>query len=125
MKLDCETISAKVNVAMLEKADRLFRNDDDGIWIELLQNARRAGAAAVDISVKEVQATSGQCEITIRDDGGGIDEASMEGCITRTERTALNVRVYDRLLRLVPRARMDTGAEKRKTSPEAVPKWKG
>src|SRR6266478_2598739 len=72
MKLECETISAKVNVAMLEKADRLFRNDDDGIWIELLQNARRAGAAAVDISVKEVQATSGQCEITIRDNAGDI-----------------------------------------------------
>src|SRR5260370_10225993 len=74
MKSECETISAKVNVAVLEKADRLFRNDDDGIWIELLQHARRAGAAAVGISVKEAQATSGECEITIRHDAGGIDD---------------------------------------------------
>ena len=31
MKSECETVSAKVNVAVLAKADRLFRNDDDGI----------------------------------------------------------------------------------------------
>ncbi len=74
MKLECETISAKVNVAMLEKADRLFRNDDDGIWIEILQNARRAGATVIDISITEAQATSGQCEITVQDDGRGIDD---------------------------------------------------
>jgi hypothetical protein len=30
MKSTSETITGKVNAAMLEKADRLFRNDDDG-----------------------------------------------------------------------------------------------
>ncbi len=40
----------------------------------------------------------------------------MEARITRTERTALNVRVYDKLLPLVRRARMNISAEKRKTS---------
>ena len=37
----------------LEKADRLFRNDDAGVWIELLQNARRASATRVNISFEE------------------------------------------------------------------------
>ncbi len=69
MKLDCETISAKVNVAMLEKADRLFRNDDDGIWIELLQNARRAGAAAVDS--RHLGKGSAGDQRTVRDHNSG------------------------------------------------------
>jgi hypothetical protein len=34
-----------VHDGILEKADHLFRNDDAGVWIELLQNARRAGAS--------------------------------------------------------------------------------
>ncbi len=39
-----EIISGCVNAALLDKADCFFKNDDDGVWIELLQNARRAGA---------------------------------------------------------------------------------
>jgi hypothetical protein len=140
MKSECETISAKVNVAMLEKADRLFRNDDDGIWIELLQNARRAGAAAVDISVKEVQATSGQCEITIRDDGGGIDDFqslitlgasgwNMETqmredpagmgffCMCRSE---VEVHSGHRLVRITPSVFLGKGEAQVETTPELV-----
>ncbi len=140
MKSERETISAKVNVAMLEKADRLFRNDDDGIWIELLQNARRAGAAAVDISVKEVQATSGQCEITIRDDGGGIDDFqslltlgtsgwNMETqmredpagmgffCMCRSE---VEVRSGHRLVRITPSVFLGKGEAQVETTPELV-----
>ena len=73
MKPQVETISGKVNVAMLEKADRLFRNDDDGVWIELLQNAWRANATAVDISVEESSPASGSCLVTVHDDGQGIE----------------------------------------------------
>ncbi|HEY6770265.1 MAG TPA: ATP-binding protein [Candidatus Sulfotelmatobacter sp.] len=68
-----ETISGKVNAAMLEKADRLFRNDDDGVWIELLQNSRRAGASSVDVTIEEPQPNAASCLITIQDDGTGVD----------------------------------------------------
>lgn len=73
MKSQFETISGKVNVAMLEKADRLFRNDDDGVWIELLQNARRAGASSVDVTIEEPQPNAASCLITFQDDGTGVD----------------------------------------------------
>jgi len=35
-----------------QQGDRLFRNDDAGIWTELLQNARRAGASLIEITIK-------------------------------------------------------------------------
>jgi hypothetical protein len=54
-------ISAKVHEGILEKADRLFRNDDAGVWIELLQNARRAGATRANISFEESASESGVC----------------------------------------------------------------
>jgi hypothetical protein len=73
MKSGAVTISGKVNAAMLEKADRLFRNDDDGVWIELLQNARRAGAIAVNITIEAAEANASPCTVTIQDDGGGIE----------------------------------------------------
>jgi len=73
MKSGCVAISGKVNAAMLEKADRLFRNDDDGVWIELLQNARRAGAIAVNITIEAAEANASPCTVTIQDDGGGIE----------------------------------------------------
>ena len=52
-----ETVRGKVNVALLDKADRLFRNDDAGIWTEILQNARRAGATSVDLTIKPGEPT--------------------------------------------------------------------
>jgi hypothetical protein len=72
MQLERETISGKVNAAILDKADRLFRNDDAGVWTELLQNARRAGATTLDISVEELNPERGQCRITVQDNGRGI-----------------------------------------------------
>ena len=39
-----ETIQAKVNQRLLTKADRLFTGSLNGRIIEILQNARRAGA---------------------------------------------------------------------------------
>ena len=68
-----EMISGKVDLALLDKVDRLFRNDDAGIWIELLQNARRAAATRIDITIQETQADA-SCLVTVQDDGGGIED---------------------------------------------------
>ena len=42
-----QTIQAKVSKRLLSKADRLFTGTLDGRVIEVLQNARRAGATEV------------------------------------------------------------------------------
>lgn len=36
-----DRIRGRVSSAILDKVNRLFRNDDAGVWVELLQNARR------------------------------------------------------------------------------------
>ncbi len=64
------TIHAKIGQGILQKADRLFRNDDQGTFVELLQNSRRAGARRVDVRIQEV--SPGQCVVEIQDDGSGI-----------------------------------------------------
>ena len=48
-----ETICAKVNPRLLTKADRLFTGTVEGRIIEILQNARRAGATEVRIANKD------------------------------------------------------------------------
>ena len=68
------TICGAVNAAILEKVDRLFRNDDAGVWTELLQNARRAGASRVDIAIEEPTPGRNQCLVTVHDNGKGIDD---------------------------------------------------
>ena len=62
-----QTICAKVNPRLLTKADRLFIGSVDGRIIEILQNARRAGATEVRISNKEEI-------VTVQDNGSGIDD---------------------------------------------------
>lgn len=64
-----ERIRGRVSSAILDKANRLFRNDDAGVWVELLQNARRAGANSVDVEIAEV---GDMCRITVADNGSGI-----------------------------------------------------
>jgi len=61
------TICAKVDPRLLTKADRLFTGSTEGRIIEILQNARRAGATEVRISNKEGF-------VTIIDNGSGIDD---------------------------------------------------
>src|SRR6266852_4991808 len=68
------TICGAVNPSLLSKADRLFRNDEAGIWTELLQNARRAGASVIEITIKETAPQSRRCEITVTDNGRGIKD---------------------------------------------------
>ena len=68
------TITAKVHEGILAKADRLFRNDDASVWVELLQNARRAGASQVNVSIDEGEAGPGEIIVTIHDNGTGISD---------------------------------------------------
>jgi hypothetical protein len=62
-----QTISAKVNPRLLSKADRLFTGTLEGRIIEILQNARRAGATHVRIHNKT------GC-VTVEDNGCGITD---------------------------------------------------
>ena len=73
MQPKVQRISGRVNAAILDKADRLFPNDDASIWTELLQNARRAGATVLEISVEELTPASGPCRIVVHDNGRGIE----------------------------------------------------
>jgi hypothetical protein len=65
-----ETIQAKVNPKLLSKANRLFTGTLDGRIIEILQNARRAGATEVEITNKDGF-------VTVQDDGSGIENFSI------------------------------------------------
>lgn len=62
-----ETIQAKVNQRLLTKADRLFTGSLNGRIIEILQNARRAGATTVEI-------TNTEGWVTVKDNGHGLAE---------------------------------------------------
>ena len=64
-----KTIKARVNRRLLEKADRLFKGTLAGRVIEILQNARRAGATQVDITNEEGW-------VMVRDNGEGIEDFS-------------------------------------------------
>jgi len=62
-----ETICAKTNTRLLSKADRLFTGSVDGRIIEILQNARRAGATEVRVANKDGL-------VAVADNGRGIDD---------------------------------------------------
>ena len=64
-----KTIQAQVNPRLLTKANRLFTGSLSGRIIEILQNARRAGATEVEI-------TNEAGIITVRDNGRGIGDFS-------------------------------------------------
>lgn len=63
------TIQAMVNPRLLTKANRLFTGTQDGRIIEILQNARRAGATRVEI-------INHNGLVSVRDNGRGIDDFS-------------------------------------------------
>ena len=60
-------IQATVNTRLLSKAQRLFTGTLHGRIIEILQNARRAGAT-------EVKITNDNGQVTVTDNGKGIAE---------------------------------------------------
>lgn len=63
-----QTICAKVHPRLLTKADRLFTGSMEGRIIEILQNARRAGATEVRITNKDNNL------VIVQDNGCGIDD---------------------------------------------------
>ena len=63
------TIQAMVNPRLLSKANRLFTGTLEGRIIEILQNARRAGATKVEIINQDGH-------VTVHDNGEGIDDFS-------------------------------------------------
>jgi hypothetical protein len=69
-----QLIQAQVSASFINKADRLFSNNLSDIFIELLQNARRAGAFLV--TVETAEGTDGGTEIRFADNGHGIDDFS-------------------------------------------------
>jgi hypothetical protein len=66
-KTQMETMQAMVNPRLLTKANRLFTGTQTGRIIEILQNARRAGATRIEI-------TNHEGVVTVRDNGRGIDD---------------------------------------------------
>src|SRR5437764_11643083 len=74
MEPTSQTICGKVTLALLEKADRLFRNDDEGTWVEVLQNARRAGATSIQVTIEAPKTGADHCLVTVQDDGRGISD---------------------------------------------------
>ena len=62
-----QTLQATVNPRLLTKASRLFTGTLSGRIIEILQNARRAGA-------DEVIITNHDALVTVRDNGAGVDD---------------------------------------------------
>jgi len=62
-----QIICAKVNPRLLTKADRLFTGTAEGRVVEILQNARRAGAA-------EVRITNKDGFVIVEDNGCGIED---------------------------------------------------
>jgi hypothetical protein len=67
--IDMAVIQAQVNPRLLSKANRLFTGTLDGRIIEILQNARRAGATQVHIANHDGY-------VTVADDGRGIRDFS-------------------------------------------------
>ena len=64
-----EQVHAKTSNRLLQKASRLFTGSLQGRMIELLQNARRAGATHVEIN-------NANGQVVVRDNGSGIDDFS-------------------------------------------------
>ena len=68
-------VQAKVSARLLQKADRLFAGSVTGRIVELLQNARRAGATEVEITTQDLgEAPKKVFEITVVDNGHGVED---------------------------------------------------
>lgn len=65
------TIYASVSPSYISKVDRRFSNKLSDIFIELLQNARRAGATAVEVTTQSI---GQQTRISFADNGQGIPD---------------------------------------------------
>lgn len=67
-------IRSQVDPAAVTKVTRLFNNTLGDIFCELIQNARRSGASAVDLRIIDVDTVAW---LSIADDGAGIEDPSV------------------------------------------------
>ena len=92
-------VRARVHPRALDHMTRYFDATAPSAFVELIQNARRAGARHVDIAVEPAEAASGEdtVTVTVRDNGRGIadpavllsfGESDWDGDVSRTERAA-------------------------------------
>ncbi len=69
------TIHARVHDSAIDRVSRFFNATLDDAFVELLQNARRAGATA--ISVRSEYVSERQYRVAVVDDGAGIPDPSI------------------------------------------------
>lgn len=92
-------VRARVHPRALDHMTRYFDATAPSAFVELIQNARRAGARHVDIAVEPAEPTrrNDTLTVTVRDNGRGIadpavllsfGESDWDGDISRTERAA-------------------------------------
>ena len=65
-----QVIRAEVGDNFFEIVDRLFDNTPQSVCVELIQNARRAGATRIDFNTEYDD--EGECVLTVKDNGSGI-----------------------------------------------------
>ncbi len=70
-----KTVTGKINPAGIQKADRFFNGDFRTTMVELLQNARRAGATVMDITVSLVE--EDRVAICVEDNGKGVEDPAV------------------------------------------------
>jgi hypothetical protein len=87
------TIMANVSQRILSKAGHMFSNSLTDIFVELFQNARRAGASQIDTLLRTVE--NGKAEITVTDNGSGIMDFSSLLCLGDSNWDAATDRAED------------------------------
>ena len=92
-------VRARIHPRALDHMSRYFDATASSVFVELIQNARRAGATHVDIIADSAHtdASDDTLVVTVQDNGHGIDdprvllsfgESDWDGDISRTERAA-------------------------------------
>ncbi len=69
------SIRARVHDDAIERVSRFFNTTLDDIFVELLQNARRASATAIHVATAPL--TANRWSVTVTDDGAGISDPAI------------------------------------------------
>lgn len=87
------TITASISPRILSKAAHMFSNRLDDIFIELFQNARRAGATRIDVVTHTTP--ENETSITVSDNGTGIKDFSSLLCFGGSNWDAITEQAED------------------------------
>ena len=87
------TIMANISPRILSKAGHMFSNSLPDIFVELFQNARRAGATQIDVHLRAIE--NGKTEITVIDNDSGIEDFSSLLCLGDSKWDAATERAED------------------------------